>query len=137
MAEVGGEEWKGAERDGREARPREPSAGSLPVTGPGMARLEVRCCCRPQKLRGWLQVAVPRGGLKCGHVVTFVKRRTPKARELVIRDALPLVDQTTLIKMEVGQIQGIGREPYLAIKSEHLELEELRLLPGFEENKGG
>lgn len=89
-----------------------------------MTRLEVRCCCQPQKLRGWLDV--PEHAVKNGGVAVFPLRTPPNARW----DA-----PFETVRLEVARMVK-GTKDWLAVKSEDLPLETLRRIHGFVEAGG-
>lgn len=75
-----------------------------------MKRLEVRCCCQPEKLLGWMDVVDSTSDV---HVV--VSTRYASARFI-----LPIA----IFKDDSGR-------QYPAIKAEGHTAESLRLIPGF------
>lgn len=84
-------------------------------------RLEVRCCCQPKKLLGWLTVPDAR----CLSVSFCIPQR------LLARTAKPVI-----VKLSLDQINcEIDGElvSYRAIKAEGAPLKLLRKIPGFEE----
>lgn len=86
-------------------------------------RLEVRCCCRPEKLVGWLNVARP-----VGVVIFPLCSKQPVARG-VEGVAVPV----HTVALEIADFND-GSRIYPAIKSEDTPIDVLRLIPGFEEN---
>lgn len=104
-------------------------------------RLEVRCCCQPQKLLGWLPVpayVTPAPGVLVRFTVkppaVYVRVRT--LRELELEADAPM-DIThlppTYLSLPIALWGAFGEEPRLAFKSEEVALEQLRDVPGFEE----
>ena len=87
-------------------------------------KMEVRCCCTPRKLLGWLDV---KEGLRPGDVANF----------MLMEKRLTLEGDTSG-KFEVVQlpIQRIaeGSKSWLALKSEETPIEKLRKIPGFKES---
>lgn len=84
---------------------------------PGM--IEVRCCCRPQKLLGWVPVAYTSNG--------------------VARMRLSSSDAILELPVQAYHSPDTRSETFtfitrLAVKSEETPLEVLRLVRGFEEN---
>jgi hypothetical protein len=81
-------------------------------------RLEVRCCCNPKKLVGW--ITVPNALVEVGVPLSF-----------------PLFPETgsefRTLCMRVETINHRGAS-YPAIKAEDVPLEILRRVPRFEEN---
>lgn len=85
--------------------------------------MEVRCCCRPQKLLGWLPVA--EGQRQVQYLVREPMRVNINATE---------EQRTRLITLPVAEFHpAAGGAPYFALKSEETPLEDLRLLPSFRE----
>lgn len=107
-------------------------------------RLEVRCCCKPTKLLGWLEVPrelVQLGGRVCfetepryqwadGYAVQLHRRQT-------ITLPIAMFKTTDVFRVEVdGRHEDFELEwdAHLALKSEEVPLEVLRQIPGFLEN---
>jgi hypothetical protein len=93
-------------------------------------RVEVRCCCQPQKLLGWLPVDEQR--VIAGSVVTFEIppmrhagswrfKRTPS-------DTYLLADRLTLPLERFTDTDGHTR---IVFKSEETPIATLRRIPGF------
>ncbi len=90
-------------------------------------RVEVRCCCQPQKLLGWLDV--PRD-VRPGDSIRF-----PIVR--VFGSALagtPLRIQEHSVELPVAVFQD-GSYEGIAFKSEETPIETLRMIRGFTENQ--
>ena len=85
-----------------------------------MTRMEVWCCCKPEKLLGWLPVVTGQRSYRR----VIVSRQAGPFEE-------PAIDQTT-VELPVARIFH-GGESYLALKSEETPIETLRLLPDFVE----
>jgi hypothetical protein len=91
--------------------------------------LEVRCCCRPNKLLGWIDTPLP---VSPGAWITFWV--PPIARGV----------GTTGIEIEAGfrvalPVEWIilpGGMRHLALKSEETPIETLRRIQGFREHEG-
>jgi hypothetical protein len=79
-----------------------------------MKQLEVRCCCIPQKLRGWLPIR--ENLLRSGQLVRFA-----------------LLGGGS-VALEVNPFHTRGNT-YLALRSEDIPIEILRQIPSFVENK--
>lgn len=92
--------------------------------------IEVRCCCQPQKLLGWL----PRPpNVRVGTAFIF-RVAEPYDRTLKGYDD-PKTFRTTSVYLPVALFEpGGGAEPYPALKSEETPLETLRQIRGFREN---
>lgn len=96
-------------------------------------RLEVRCCCQPQKLLGWIDV--PDHQVVMGQALRLPYRRpicgipprmTSAADEVV-----------THLQLYVGRIASPERpRGYLAVKAEGVPIETLRQIVGFQELRG-
>lgn len=99
-----------------------------------MKRMEVRCCCKPQKLLGWLPVPA---SAALGETLHFTI--PPVVRFL----GTPLEPQgfteegRRVISLPVEMFGGVIRPgvfgEHLALKSEETPLETLRQIPGFVE----
>lgn len=89
-------------------------------------RYEVRCCCTPQKLLGWLEA--PEG----------VREWNWPLSEPMPWNRITQLDQMTLpvnrISLPIAPIFINGRQ-YLAVKAEGVEIETLRNVVGFIEAK--
>ena len=97
-----------------------------------MDEIEVRCCCQPQKLLGWL----PRpANVRVGTAFIFVVAE-PFERVLKGFDvSRPETVKTVHVYLPVTLFQpGDGAEPYPALKSEETPLETLRQVRGFREH---
>lgn len=100
-------------------------------------RLEVRCCCVPQNLLGW--VDVPEARLRVGEFLPFVLRvPIPKNfgqhPELVESNAAAV-----RLEMAFYNVRDVDSDDFgttsIALKSGELPIETLRRIPGFIENK--
>jgi hypothetical protein len=87
-----------------------------------MTRLEVRCCCQPRKVLGWLEV--PEHQVREGNSVRFTIPPTWRPERVLLADTIAL---------PVATITEYGRD-WLAFKAEGAPVERLRKLPGFMEN---
>lgn len=90
-----------------------------------MTRLEVRCCCQPRRLLGWLEVPDPGAPSVVVPVVSLnsvdgspVQRPEPSFSTFT----LPLAN----LRDEVGHMRR-------AVKAEGMSIETLRSVPGFVE----
>ncbi len=84
-------------------------------------RMEVRCCCVPQKLLGWLDV------------MEGARQYAFTVNEPVRVSSWPAIKFRRIV-LPVAKI-NVGSETYLALKSEETPIEILRMIPGFVENK--
>lgn len=80
-------------------------------------RVEVRCCCQPQKLRG--HIDVPPGAAVPGR---------PYRWPLLFYDGHVAWVELTFAMFSPGP----GSRPYIALKSEDVPIETLRRIKGFE-----
>lgn len=81
--------------------------------------MEVRCCCVPKKLLGWVDIKH-----KGSNTIMW-----PPAF------SIDEAGEPRCIELEVALFNpGDGTEPYHALKSGELPIETLRLIPGFKEN---
>lgn len=90
-------------------------------------QMEVRCCCQPQKLLGWLPVP---DDVHDGRVLRFIVR--PARWEFTSVEATPEYKKVDEIELPVARL-GIVGVTILALKSEETPIERLRLIPGFVE----
>lgn len=82
--------------------------------------MEVRCCCVPQKLLGWVDIK-DKGQ---DHILWPLAFRLQEAP-----------DMPTIIELDVALFNpGDGSQPYRALKSMDYPIEVLRLIPGFKEH---
>jgi hypothetical protein len=106
--------------------------------------LEVRCCCQPRKLLGWLPV--PRGvvvapGVTVAFVVErarLVRARVPRGRYGFPLEGTERLDDYTHIDARKVTLPiarwNHGRLTGLAYKSDDTPIEDLRQIEGFVEN---
>lgn len=88
-------------------------------------KLEIRCCCQPHKLLGWVDVDP-------NHAVEGRALRLPL--KVSISDVQARV--YPFLYLHVGRIAfPDDRRGHLAIMAENVPIETLRLVPGFEENR--
>ena len=91
-------------------------------------KLEVRCCCVPNKLLGWLDWPE-----RAGEVWRFnLLSEIPKMP--IEEMPIEIPNETVILTVARYQEPVTGRR-YLAIKSEDVPLERLRKIPGFVENR--
>lgn len=100
-------------------------------------RLEVRCCCQPQKLLGWIDV--PDRQVVMGQALRLPYRR-PIYEGISPTAAMPprmtsAADEVvTHLQLYVGRIASPERpRGYLAVKAEGVPIETLRQIVGFKE----
>jgi hypothetical protein len=104
-------------------------------------RIEVRCCCQPTKLLGWMDVS---RHVKEGDVLTFplATRAAAAASGLSQMPESVTVEQLRLPVAVFQDVVLIGRggddveevrTMHLAIKSEETPIETLRRIPQFDE----
>lgn len=101
-----------------------------------MIELEVRCCCQPQKLLGYMEVdekLVRRGG-----VVIFERReRIPFVMDpRTIITSLPTPNRLERLRLPIEEFVDRSVAPearHLALKAEGLSLEDLRRWSQFRE----
>jgi hypothetical protein len=95
--------------------------------------MEVRCCCRPQKVLGWLPVGPD---VREGDTIQFVVR--PARWALASLNEPPVYEPLDRIALPVAVfvIDRAFAEPIigLALKSEETQIERLRLIRGFRVN---
>lgn len=87
-------------------------------------RVEVRCCCQPTKLLGWLDV--PHELIFAGNVIRFLI--PPRA------DYAAGVGTTFKRQQRIGlpvEVLREGGQQWLALKSEETAIEVLRQIPDF------
>lgn len=89
-------------------------------------RLEVRCCCQPNKLLGWLEIGnfLPHHPLP--RTVRFPKLSSMQRTESFTYIELPIV-------MFHTAMDEIPMREYPALKAEGMTVEQLKTLQGFTE----
>lgn len=113
-----------------------------------MPTLEVRCCCRPDALLGWLPVsdrlafkgAVLRLPLKPVQPTGWGRSPWPgddAGDALPSSQAAPAAAMAVLSVDRLGSPYGPGTGSILAVRSDDTPLDVLRRVPGFTENPGG
>lgn len=95
-------------------------------------RVEVRCCCRPKKLLGWLEVDAAM--VVAGRKINFAVER--QALEFGKPAAHQLGAGVSRITLDVAPIVDYASAdyPHLALKSNDTPIEVLRRVVGFVEN---
>lgn len=90
-------------------------------------RTEVRCCCSPQKLRGWIEGHIPHA--QRGQVIEFNLGND----RIVPGDVAFLEDYMNrdTIQMRLEYFRDGVQEPYLCFKAEGLDPKELNKIPAF------
>jgi len=91
-----------------------------------MKMMEVRCCCKPQKLLGYLPVEE---NARAYVGVIFDKTQFDPLRSASYNDPLRSASYKT-IRLPVEIVNQNGNQHY-ALKSEETPIEVLRQLPGF------
>jgi hypothetical protein len=84
-----------------------------------MEKLEVRCCCDPGKLLGWLAADISQPSV----CYPIMESHTSKLDALMVKT----------IALQIARFVDQG-QAYWAIKADGVPVETLRLIPGFEEN---
>ena len=94
-----------------------------------MPKLEVRCCCQPEKLLGWIEVANPNAKR-----VVLTKPFRFKLERVGILDSSPITrkDEPPL-ELPIQRIWMDG-EAYYAVKAEGYTAEQLAEYLGFTPN---
>lgn len=87
-------------------------------------RLEVRCCCQPQKLLGTVEVRDDHGDV----VVFDIPGPHSGPRELSAVASMNVVQLPVAI---INILDGYGRQAYRAVKAEGVSIETLRTIPSF------
>lgn len=100
--------------------------------------VEVRCCCRPQRLLGWLPYSGP---MQAGRVMRFGLSAPAfvSLRELpdhVERTEASYIELPLAVVVQAWPQEG-DRRTWLAFKSEETPLAVLRRVPGFVPNERG
>ena len=108
-----------------------------------MPRMEVRCCCQPKKLPGWLDVPV--GAQEYKFILVDVDRvairdQRPRSPDPFLHPPLcrqpEYFDRYFTHKTIVLPVAEISLYPgvyHRALKSEETPIETLRMIPGFVE----
>ncbi len=97
--------------------------------------LEVRCCCQPQKLLGWLPVP---DDVRDGDTVCFTKNECHAFAEQALFQPSHFVRITLPVATFREMRGGVDEEDvqvtqHLALKSEETPIDVLRKIPGFKE----
>lgn len=87
-----------------------------------MTQLEIRCCCQPRKILGWINAP---GVYHSGQMLALPLQRVSFMEETEFIDVL---------RLPVAIIRT-GTEEHLALKAEGTPVETLRRCSGFIENK--
>lgn len=87
-----------------------------------MTVLEVRCCCQPRKVLGWLEV--PEHRAQAGERASFPLTATWRPGRVLLPESVTLPVATV---MEYGHA-------WPALKAEGVTIERLRRIQGFREN---
>lgn len=99
-------------------------------THPYNVKMEVRCCCVPQKLLGWLPVPYPNLKSVRYWLVHPSAKWAPKGSET----GETALGEYLEMRLEDYLPEGAAT-PYRAIKAEGIPLETLRRIPLFQENR--
>lgn len=103
-----------------------------------MIKLEIRCCCIPRKLQGWINV--PEELVKAGGEVTLPLRKSISGKRFVSLQVAHIKREHYVTleeqeRLDPSILQGLeGSTEYVALKSEDVPIEVLRNIPGFIEN---
>lgn len=99
-----------------------------------LRRVEVRCCCQPKRLLGWLPV----DELKIweGSKVRFLVAPARTFRELGAAPISELAVSTLELPILTACLPDADGGRRLALKSEETPIETLRRIPGFVEARG-
>jgi hypothetical protein len=95
-------------------------------------RLEVRCCCKPEKLMGWLCVTeeqVTRRRINVPVLNTYLSMR----RFQVPHNSDPVTFPIAELALSIADINRHGHR-YLAIKGDETSINTFERVPGFERN---
>lgn len=92
-------------------------------------KIEVRCCCQPQKLLGWLPAP---DGISRGTIVRFVVSPSRWFMESIYSE--PSFKPMDVIELPAETFVSSNGVPSLALKSEETPIARLRLIRGFVEN---
>lgn len=95
-------------------------------------RYEVRCCCQPQKLLGWID-GISKGAAAVTLCVVSL-RGFHMELSSIKKVTLP-IEQISL--PVVNLLGGVDYIHYPAVKAEGLTVEELKQFAGFEPNESG
>lgn len=87
--------------------------------------LEVRCCCTPKKLRGW--IAVPHT-VRTGDIIRF---RILGKLPIHVGIYCEMAPAAEIIEMKAENYQDAGGPIRLALKSEDIPIEKLKRIHGF------
>lgn len=95
-------------------------------------RVEVRCCCQPQKLLGWM--SMPDKPLHVGDRISFIIPRPPRV-SLTPAFEFPLAYKLDVVDLTVARYVAPTFYPdnWLAFKSDDIPIERLRMLREFTE----
>lgn len=89
--------------------------------------VEVRCCCQPKKLLGYVEV--PEDAVRSGNTYMFPVRAV--VEHLIPNDSLAVI-KTEVVNLPIAELFTNGGRR-LAFKSEETPIETLRRIPGFVE----
>lgn len=89
-------------------------------------RIEVRCCCNPVKLVGWIDIDAENKS----YISIAVYPETDTISILMDADLNISMPRQIDLRMEMYKPED-GSEPYLALKAEDIPIETLRKIPGF------
>ncbi len=105
-----------------------------------MTRIEVRCCCHPEKL--WGTIEIPEAYLEFTHINVAVSIQRTMGRVIkhpFVRFEIAEIttyDPTTPVFPITTETETSVRSRYRALKKPHdVTIEDLRMLTGFVESK--
>lgn len=100
-----------------------------------MKRIEVRCCCQPQKLLGTLPVP---DMTKPGTSVSFVMMKPPSRSIASVKSSASGMQAPRKVELPIESFTDMtGAHPKygIAVKADGMTVAQLRLIPGFIEEK--
>lgn len=97
-----------------------------------MRMMEVRCCCQPKKVLGWLPVP---DDVEEGMTMAYAGvSRLPSPTDLWMDCAPVTCKSIPVVQLKVARI-AVGESSWLAMKGEGMTVEQLRTLVRFEESR--
>ena len=92
----------------------------------GLIRREVRCCCQPNKLLGWLDVRED-----ADHIMFMISPEPKRVPRMI--DHTQETMQVERVVLDVARLRRPEGD-IIAIKDNGLSIDKLRRIPGFIEN---